>query len=99
MPATLPGQLAVEKSPSYFVTAGAARRVDDMTSSARGRSRDFRLLVVVRDPVTRALSDYAQSASKRLAPGRIADFRDLAFLRVSQSPRKTFGVYDVTAAS
>jgi len=77
MPATLAGQLTVEKSPSYFVTAGVAQRVRAMSRDpgAHLSSRDIRLLVVVRDPVARALSDYAQSASKR--PG-VASFESLA---------------------
>lgn len=37
----------------------------------------IRLLVVVRDPVTRAISDYAQAASKRK---EMKSFEDLAFL-------------------
>jgi len=75
MPATLPGQLTIEKTPSYFVTVGVAQRVHNM--SRDHMSRDIRLLVVVRDPVSRALSDYAQSASKR---PDVASFESLAFL-------------------
>lgn len=37
----------------------------------------FRLLVVVRDPVTRAISDYTQAASKRK---EMKSFEELAFL-------------------
>lgn len=37
----------------------------------------FRLLVVVRDPVTRAISDYAQAASKRK---EMKSFEELAFI-------------------
>jgi len=74
MPATLPDELTVEKTPSYFVTRGVAQRIHDMPRDIR--SRDIRLLVVVRDPVTRALSDYAQSASKR---PDVASFDSLAF--------------------
>ena len=58
MPATLDGQLTVEKTPSYFVTKTVPRRVYCM-------SPDVRLIVVVRDPVTRALSDYTQARLKR----------------------------------
>jgi len=58
MPLTSRGQLTVEKTPSYFVSAGVAERVHNM-------STDVRLLVVVRDPVTRALSDFTQAQSKR----------------------------------
>jgi len=73
MPATLPEQLTIEKTPSYFVTRGVAERVLNM--SRDHMSRDIRLLVVVRDPVIRALSDYAQSASKQ--PDK-ASFESLA---------------------
>lgn len=75
MPATLSGELTIEKTPSYFVTRGVAERVLNM-SRDHLQSRDIRLLVVVRDPVTRALSDYAQSASKR---PDLASFEELAF--------------------
>lgn len=75
MPATLSEQLTIEKTPSYFVTRGVAERVHDM-SRDQITSRDIRLLVVVRDPVTRALSDYTQSASKRPA---LASFEKMAF--------------------
>lgn len=58
MPATLEGQLTIEKTPSYFITKEAPRRVQLMNPSTK-------LLVVVRDPVTRAISDYTQSVSKK----------------------------------
>jgi len=58
MPVTTPCQVTVEKTPSYFVTRGVASRVYNM-------SRDIRLIVVVRDPVTRAVSDYVQAVTKR----------------------------------
>ncbi|XP_037670400.1 heparan sulfate glucosamine 3-O-sulfotransferase 6 [Choloepus didactylus] len=71
MPRTLDGQITVEKTPSYFVTREAPRRV-------HGVSPDMKLIVVVRDPVTRTISDYAQMLSK--APG-LPSFRALAFRR------------------
>jgi len=52
------GQLTLEKTPSYFVSSDVTERVHNM-------SGDVRLLVVVRDPVTRALSDFTQAQSKR----------------------------------
>lgn len=55
MPATLPGQITMEKTPSYWVTRLAPKRVYAMNPSVK-------LLAVVRDPVTRAVSDYTQSA-------------------------------------
>ncbi|KAG5278274.1 hypothetical protein AALO_G00097140 [Alosa alosa] len=69
MPRTLEGQITMEKTPSYFVTWEAPRRVHAM-------SRHTRLIVVVRDPVTRAVSDYAQTLSK--TPG-LPSFQALAF--------------------
>ncbi|XP_007516675.2 heparan sulfate glucosamine 3-O-sulfotransferase 2 [Erinaceus europaeus] len=58
MPRTLESQITLEKTPSYFVTQEAPRRIFNM-------SRDTKLIVVVRDPVTRAISDYTQTLSKK----------------------------------
>uniref|UniRef100_W5UEB2 Sulfotransferase n=1 Tax=Ictalurus punctatus TaxID=7998 RepID=W5UEB2_ICTPU len=58
MPKTLDGQITMEKTPSYFVTREAPARIYSM-------SRSTKLIVVVRDPVTRAISDYTQTLSKR----------------------------------
>uniref|UniRef100_A0A4W5RM89 Sulfotransferase n=1 Tax=Hucho hucho TaxID=62062 RepID=A0A4W5RM89_9TELE len=57
MPKTLEGQITMEKTPSYFVTREAPARISAM-------SRDTKLIVVVRDPITRAISDYTQTLSK-----------------------------------
>ncbi|KAF4106356.1 heparan sulfate glucosamine 3-O-sulfotransferase 3B1b [Onychostoma macrolepis] len=58
MPKTLEGQITMEKTPSYFVTREAPARIYAM-------SRNTKLIVVVRDPVTRAISDYTQTLSKK----------------------------------
>uniref|UniRef100_A0A0D9R9J8 Sulfotransferase n=1 Tax=Chlorocebus sabaeus TaxID=60711 RepID=A0A0D9R9J8_CHLSB len=58
MPRTLDGQITMEKTPSYFVTREAPARISAMC-------KDTKLIVVVRDPVTRAISDYTQTLSKR----------------------------------
>lgn len=55
MPPTLEGQITMEKTPSYWVTRSAPRRVYSMNPSVK-------LLAVVRDPVTRSISDYTQSS-------------------------------------
>ncbi|XP_074648281.1 heparan sulfate glucosamine 3-O-sulfotransferase 3B1-like [Tubulanus polymorphus] len=73
MPATLPGQLTMEKTPCYFVTKDAPRKIFNM-------DKNIKLILVVRDPVTRAISDYTQSLSKRTAK---KPFADLALLRNS----------------
>jgi len=70
MPATTSGQLTVEKTPSYLVSGRVVERIFEMDP-------DIRLLVVVRDPVTRAVSDYTQAATKR---PDIAPFEQLAFV-------------------
>ncbi|XP_078257086.1 heparan sulfate glucosamine 3-O-sulfotransferase 3B1-like [Rhinoraja longicauda] len=69
MPKTLDGQITMEKTPSYFVTKEAAARIYAM-------SKDAKLIVVVRDPVTRAISDYTQTLSKR---PDIPSFESLTF--------------------
>ena len=56
MPQSWPNQTTVEGSPSYFVTPGAPELIFSMNSSVR-------LVVVVRDPTERAISDYQHSKS------------------------------------
>ncbi|NXO99160.1 HS3S6 sulfotransferase, partial [Certhia brachydactyla] len=73
MPRTLEGQITMEKTPSYFVTKEAPRRIYNM-------SRDTKLIVVVRNPVTRAISDYTQTLSKNPS---IPSFQALAFKNLS----------------
>ncbi|XP_066516088.1 heparan sulfate glucosamine 3-O-sulfotransferase 3B1-like [Hoplias malabaricus] len=74
MPRTLEGQITMEKTPSYFVTREAPARVFAM-------SRHTKLIVVVRDPVTRAVSDYTQTLSKN--PG-LPSFQSLVFKNSSK---------------
>ncbi|XP_063534190.1 heparan sulfate glucosamine 3-O-sulfotransferase 3A1 [Cydia strobilella] len=73
MPPTLEGQITMEKTPSYWVTRTAPKRVHAMNP-------DVKLLAVVRDPVTRAISDYTQSASKTPSLPR---FEELAIVNGS----------------
>ncbi|XP_061702609.1 heparan sulfate glucosamine 3-O-sulfotransferase 6-like [Syngnathoides biaculeatus] len=76
MPRTLDGQITVEKTPSYFVTKEAPSRVCTL-------NRRTKLIVVVRDPVTRAVSDYAQTLSKNPA---LPSFQSLALRNASAGP-------------
>lgn len=69
MPSTLEGQITMEKTPSYFVTNNAPKRIHAM-------ARDIKLIIVVRNPVTRAISDYTQTLSKK---PEIPNFEVLAF--------------------
>lgn len=57
MPKALNGQIVMEKTPRYFVTEETPARIYAM-------SRHVKLIVVVRDPITRAISDYTQILSK-----------------------------------
>ncbi|KAK1164980.1 heparan sulfate glucosamine 3-O-sulfotransferase 4 [Acipenser oxyrinchus oxyrinchus] len=80
MPSTLEGQITMEKTPSYFVTNEAPRRIHSM-------ARDTKLIVVVRNPVTRAISDYTQTLSKK---PEIPSFEVLAF------KNRTLGLIDAS---
>ncbi|XP_073492550.1 heparan sulfate glucosamine 3-O-sulfotransferase 6 [Aquarana catesbeiana] len=73
MPRTLEGQITMEKTPSYFVTLEAPKRIYNM-------SKDTKLIVVVRNPVTRAISDYTQTLSKTPS---LPSFQALAFKNTS----------------
>ncbi|XP_061830330.1 heparan sulfate glucosamine 3-O-sulfotransferase 6-like [Nerophis lumbriciformis] len=73
MPRTLDGQITMEKTPSYFVTKEAPGRVCTLNCQTK-------LIVVVRDPVTRAVSDYTQTLSKN--PG-LPSFQNLALRNTS----------------
>lgn len=68
MPVSRPGQLTVEKSPSYFVTRHVAERIKSMNSSVR-------LIVIFRDPVTRLISDFSQLVDNKIQPAD-ADYAD-----------------------
>ncbi|OXB81839.1 UNVERIFIED_CONTAM: hypothetical protein H355_015036 [Colinus virginianus] len=80
MPKTLDGQITMEKTPSYFVTNEAPRRIHSM-------AKDTKLIVVVRNPVTRAISDYTQTLSKK---PEIPTFEVLAF------KNRTLGLIDAS---
>ena len=52
--------MTIEKTPAYFITKKAPMRIWQMNPRVR-------LLLIVRDPVTRVLSDYTQILSSRTA--------------------------------
>ncbi|XP_054615795.1 heparan sulfate glucosamine 3-O-sulfotransferase 3B1a [Dunckerocampus dactyliophorus] len=79
MPKSSEGQLTMEKTPSYYITKEVPARIYTM-------SKDTKLIVVVRDPVTRAISDYTQTHSKK---PDIPSFESLTF-------KNTSGVIDAT---
>lgn len=83
MPLSVEGQITMEKTPSYFITDDVVGRVHSMSALTR-------LLVVVRDPVTRAISDYAQTISKKRKRRRQKSFDELAFLNKSTGQVDTY---------
>ena len=54
MPYSRPDQLTIEKTPAYFHTPSVPQRIHDMNSSVK-------LILLVRDPVKRAVSDFIQA--------------------------------------
>ena len=58
MPRSYPNQITLEKSPRYFVDEHVPKRVYEMSPS-------IKLLVILRDPVKRAISDYAHMKTRK----------------------------------
>lgn len=59
MPYSYPHQITIEKTPGYFTSPSAPARIRAMNSS-------IRLLLILRDPVERVVSDYTQVYFNRL---------------------------------
>ena len=58
MPITNQSNIVIEKTPAYFVTESVPERIYAMNAS-------IKIILIVRDPVTRLISDYAQLASNK----------------------------------
>uniref|UniRef100_A0A7I4YKT2 Sulfotransfer_1 domain-containing protein n=1 Tax=Haemonchus contortus TaxID=6289 RepID=A0A7I4YKT2_HAECO len=71
MPLSKGSQLTIEKSPAYFHSRTAAERI-------RALNPAMKIIVVVRNPVMRAISDYTQASSKRRTFGVMPSFEDMA---------------------
>ena len=65
MPYSFPGQIVLEKTPSYFIRREVPARVFRMNPN-------IRLLLVIRNPVHRSISDYAMK--KEMRHGFMKDF-------------------------
>ena len=71
MPYAFDEQITIEKTPAYFVNEDVPARVYKLNKS-------MRLLLIVRDPVERAISDYNQIMIKKRERNKpIASFEDL----------------------
>lgn len=62
MPYSSEDQITIEKTPAYFVTESAPDRI-------RAMNQTIKLIVIVRDPVVRLISDYAQLNANKRAKG------------------------------
>uniref|UniRef100_A0A8C4QXL6 Sulfotransferase n=1 Tax=Eptatretus burgeri TaxID=7764 RepID=A0A8C4QXL6_EPTBU len=72
MPMSHPKQITVEKTPAYFTSSIAPERIYRMDPG-------MRLLLIVRDPTERLISDYTQVFHNRVAQGKAtAPFEDVA---------------------
>lgn len=60
MPESEQSKVTIEKSPAYFVTQKVPERVKSMNSS-------IKLVLILRDPVTRLISDYSQLVANKIA--------------------------------
>lgn len=58
MPESWPNELTIEKSPAYFVTSQVPERIKAMNAS-------IKLILILRDPVTRLISDFSQLVAKK----------------------------------
>ena len=73
MPFTNKNQITIEKSPSYFI-------VDEVPQRMSMLSQQVKLLLIVRNPVERVVSDFLQLDSKRLKKnGNRYTFEELVF--------------------
>uniref|UniRef100_A0AC35U695 Sulfotransfer_1 domain-containing protein n=1 Tax=Rhabditophanes sp. KR3021 TaxID=114890 RepID=A0AC35U695_9BILA len=70
MPETTANEITIEKSPGYFVNKLAPQRVHALNSK-------MKLIIVVRNPITRAISDYTQAKSRKVRSLK-SDFEEMA---------------------
>ncbi|KAK3091160.1 hypothetical protein FSP39_017588 [Pinctada imbricata] len=73
MPYTFSDKVIIEKTPNYFVDDKVPWRIHNFSSSVK-------LILIVRDPLYRAVSDYTQIRERRLGQGlEMEEFEELAF--------------------
>ena len=72
------GEIAIEKTPGYFHTPEAPMRVYEMDPNVK-------LLLILRDPVKRLISDYNQFRSRHLSQGKnYPTLEELVFTRENE---------------
>ena len=84
MPYSFPDQITIEKTPAYFVSEMAPERAYKM-------NRGLKLIVVVRDPTERAISDYTQIHANKLEKNKPHEsFEELALDAETGEIRRTY---------
>ncbi|VDK28519.1 unnamed protein product [Gongylonema pulchrum] len=89
MPETIDSEVTVEKTPAYFVSKTAPARVHSFNST-------IKLIVVVRNPITRAISDYTQTISKKRRSAIFPSFEEMV---LGNSSTNAIGMKDGVNAS
>ena len=94
MPYTHPSEVTIEKTPAYFVREDVPMKIHSVSPSVK-------LLLIVRNPIDRTVSDFAQLNSKKrlTADARHVTFEDAVFIgrmkvKTSYFPI-TVSLYDV----
>ena len=95
MPMSYESEMVIEKTPGYFPSLVAPERIAKFSKTQKS---PIKIIFIVRDPVDRAISDYAQGLSKD--PEK-PPFKDLVFgkksasspLKVKNRSMVTIGLY------
>ena len=89
LPHTSAGEIAVEKTPSYFIGPKVPGRIAQM-------SKTVKLILIVRDPVTRAISDYTQLDAKKQRKKRIRLSFDKSIFKLDGTFRQSSSIIKVS---
>ena len=89
MPYSQSHQITIEKSPSYFVSASAANRVYSLSPKQK-------LILIVRNPIDRTVSDYTQLDNKKSKEGGHWSFEGEVFLSPSGQINTAFSPVSVS---
>ncbi|CAF0775800.1 unnamed protein product [Didymodactylos carnosus] len=75
MPLSSPHQITMEKTPQYFINNRSVYRIAKTFSNI-----DLKLIIIIRNPIIRAISDYVQLTTKRKSN---LTFEDYVFIKNS----------------
>ena len=84
MPCSKPNEMTIEKTPAYILSDETPERIYAM-------NKDIKLVLVVRDPVQRTISDYVQfKVRDRISQVNNRSIEEVAFLPNSMEPDVNF---------